>query len=123
MPFPMVCRKKAKILTFLLFLVGLTLASYTNNWWPGMLLVVGIPLAIKQHLLGNRYDMSVTLFVFLGGFISISWDIECQIFLPVLFTIVGIYILYRDLTEHSLPQEDEEESDLNEEIEEEQHKK
>jgi len=122
MPRPLVCRKKAKLLAFILFLSILAIVSYTGNWWPGMLLAIGVPLAVKQGLLGKHYDTGVTLFVFLGGFCSLAFDIQWQIFLPILFTLGGIYILYRDLLEGTVLPETEEELDINETIEEEQHK-
>lgn len=118
----LICRKKTRLLTFLLFLIGLLVLSYAGNWWPGILLVTGIPLALKQYFLGKNYDTGITLFVFLGGFLSISCDIQWQIFLPVLFTIGAIYILYRDVLENSMRSESEEEENLNEEIEEDQHR-
>ena|SRR3990167_8377827 len=123
MPYPLVSRKKAKLLAFLAFLVGLFLVSLTGNWWPGIMLAIGIPLSIKQYLIGKNYDTGITLFVFLGVFVSVSFDIEWKILLPVLFTIGGIYIFYRDVLEGSFLSEEDTEVDLNEEIEEEQHKK
>ncbi|MBS0627317.1 MAG: hypothetical protein JSS09_03800 [Verrucomicrobia bacterium] len=118
-----VCRKKAKRLCFALFLIGIVCLSYTGVWWPGIMLAIGIPLSIKQYLLGKRYDVALTLFVFVGVFVTVQFDIEWKVLLPVLFTIGGIYILFRDLLETSLPTEREQEEDLNEEIEENQHEK
>ncbi len=123
MPHGIVCKKKAKILSFLVFLVGLAIISYTKTWWPGVLLAVGIPLALKQYLQGRRYDFGITLFVFLGGFVTVAFDIQWEVILPVLFIIGGIYILCRDFLEGPLSSEVEKEEDINEEIEEESHKK
>ncbi len=123
MPHGIVCKKKAKILSFLVFLVGLAIISYTRTWWPGVLLAVGVPLAIKQYLQGRRYDFGITLFVFLGGFVTVAFDIQWEVILPVLFIIGGIYILCRDFLEGPLSSEVEKEEDINEEIEEESHKK
>ena len=116
-------RKKAKTISFCLFLIGLAILSFSGKWWPGIMLAVGFPLALKQYLLGKRYDVGVTLFVFLGVFITVQYDVSWQILLPVLFTIGGIYIFCRDFVESSACSEEEKEESLNEEIEEEQHKK
>lgn len=123
MPHRIVCQKKAKRFSFALFLIGVVCLSYVGIWWPGIMLAIGIPLAVKQYLLGKRYDVALTLFVFAGVFITVQFDIEWKVLLPVLFTIGGIYILFRDLVETSQLTEKEKEEDLNEEIEEDQHGK
>jgi hypothetical protein len=123
MPHRIVCNKKAKKLSFALFLIGIVCLSYVGVWWPGIMLAIGIPLAVKQYLLGKRYDVALTLFVFCGVFVSVQFDVEWEVLLPVLFTVGGIYILFRDLTESSMPTEKDIEADINEEIEESQHEK
>ena len=123
MPRPLVCLKKAKALSFSFFLIGLAVLSYSGIWWPGIMLVIGLPLALRQYLLGKRYDVGITLFVFIGVFITVDFDIQWQILLPVLFTIGGIYIFCREFLESSSISEKEKEEDLNEEIEEDLHKK
>ncbi len=123
MPNQIVCKKKAKLFSFLVFLVGLAALSYSRMWWPGILLAVGIPLALKQYLRGRNYDFGITLFVFIGGFVTVAFDVQWEIVLPVLFIIGGIYILCRDFLEGPLSSEPEIEEDMNEEIEEENKKK
>lgn len=113
-------KKRAKALCLALFLVGLAILSYLNTWWPGIMVVIGIPLAIRQYLLGKRYDVGVTLFVFLGTFVIVQFDISWRILLPVIFTIGAIYIFCKEFLEPE--PETEREEDINEEIEEEQHK-
>lgn len=118
-----VCKKKGKALALSLFLIGIAVLSYTGSWWPGIMLAIGLPLAFKQYLAGKLYDVAVTLFVFIGVFVTVNFDIEWDILLPVLFTVGGIYIFCRDFLEDSLFSEDEKEEDMNEEIEEESQKK
>ncbi len=120
---PLVSQKKAKNITIALFLVSLVILSYTGLWWPGIMLAVGIPLAIKQYLIGKTYDVLITLIVFIGGFISVIHQLSWPVILPVLFTLGAIYVLYRDAIEGFILTEEEQEEDLNEEIEEDQHKK
>jgi hypothetical protein len=113
--------KKAKNISIVLFLIGLAIVSFTGEWWPGLLLAVGFPLAVKHYLLGQRYDVLMVLLVFLGAFLSVSYEFSWPVILPVLFTLGAIYLLCRDLMEeHPLAEEEE---DLNEEIQEDQHKK
>jgi len=123
MTHPLASRKKARTISLSLFLVALAIVSFSGKWWPGMMPAVGIPLAIKQYLLGKRYDVLITLLVFIGGFISVSKEFSWPVLLPVLFTLGAIYVFCRDMIESSSLTEEEQEKDLNEEIEENQHDK
>ncbi len=114
-------KKRAKAIAVALFLIGLAIISYLTAWWPGIMLVVGIPLALRQYLLGRHYDMGISLFVFVGVFVTVQFNISWEILLPVLFAIGGIYILFREFLESKEPLAEEEE-DINHEIEEDQHK-
>lgn len=60
------------------------------------MLVVGLPLAILQYLQGRLYDMGITLFVFVGAFVTVQFNIKWEVFLPILFAIGGIYIFFRE---------------------------
>ena len=117
-----VCKKKGKALALSIFMIGLAVLSYTGEWWPGIMLAVGLPLALKHYLAGRTYDMAVALLVFIGVFVTVNYKIQWDILLPVLFTIGGIYIFCRDFLEDTIPSEEEKEEDLNEEIKEETHK-
>jgi len=123
MAHPIVSRKRAKAFSLALFLIGLAILTYTQAWWPGIMLVVGLPLALRQYLSGRVYDMCVSLFVFVGVFITVAFDISWQILLPILFTLGAIYIFFREFLEGSTAHEDEEEEDKNLEIEEEKNSK
>ncbi|NGX45247.1 MAG: hypothetical protein K940chlam2_00392 [Chlamydiae bacterium] len=121
MAHPSTSRRTAKVISLGCFLIALAIVTYLQTWWPAIMLVVGIPLAIRQYLLGRHYDVGVTLFVFLGVFITVQFDISWEILLPVLFTIGGIYIFVREFLERRTTPEAEEE--LNQELEEDEHKK
>lgn len=116
-------KRTAKRYSFAVFLVGLAVITYLQSWWPGIMLVIGIPLALRQALTGRHYDMGITLFVFLGVFITVQFNVSWEILLPVLFTLGGIYVFFREYIENKEITEEESEKDLNAEIEEEEHKK
>jgi hypothetical protein len=120
MAVPLASKKRAKALSFALFLIGLAIVAYLKAWWPGIMLAVGIPLALRQYLLGRHYDMGVTLFVFIGVFATVQFNISWEILLPVLFTLGGIYIFFREYIESKESSENEDEEDHNLEIEEEE---
>ena len=107
----MTSKKKAQALSTALFLIGLAVLVFTEAWWPGIMVAVGLPLALRQFLLGRTYDMCITLLVFLGTFITVQFDISWRIFLPILFTIGAIYILCREFMDPDEEKETEAEKD------------
>ncbi len=115
---PIASRKKAQTLSTALFLMGLAALIFTDAWWPGLMLVIGLPLALRQYLLGRTYDMMVTLLVFIGTFVTVQFDISWRIFLPILFTLGALYILFREFLGPDETTEEEKEEELNHEIEE-----
>ena len=64
----------------------------------------------------------VSLFVFIGVFVTVQFNISWEILLPVLFALGGVYILFREYLESTEETLEEEEEDINQEIEEDQHK-
>lgn len=111
-------KKKAYALSTALFLLGLAALIATNAWWPGIMLGVGLPLALRQYLLGRTYDTMITLLVFIGTFVTVQFDISWQVFLPILFSIGALYILAREFLTPEEPTEEEKEEDAQKEIEE-----
>jgi hypothetical protein len=115
---PITSRKRAGALSTALFLLGLASLIFTERWWPGIMLIVGLPLALRQFLLGRTYDALVSLLVFLGTYITVEFDISWKIFLPVLFTLGAIYVVFREFMGPDETTEEEREEELNHEIEE-----
>jgi len=109
-----ISRKKAHALSTVLFLIGLGIIAYLKYWWPGIMLAIGIPLALRQYLLGKIYDMTVSLIVFLGVFITVQFKITWDILLPVIFTIGGIYIFFREFLCFKKNDEEETKKDIEE---------
>ena len=120
---PITSKKNAQAICTALFLSALVLLILTDDWWPGIMLGIGLPLALRQYLLGRTYDMGITLLIFVGTFVTVQFDITWRIFLPILFTIGAIYILFREFTDSEGEDEDEKEEDLNHELEEKKKKK
>lgn len=115
---PVMSRKKAHSLSFLIFLIGLAIITYFKYWWPAIMLVIGIPIATRQYLVGRRFDMIISLIVFLGAFITVQFSIKWEIVLPVLFTIGGLYVFFKEFFGPKDTDEEEKEEDKNIEIEE-----
>lgn len=115
---PITSKKRAGALSTSLFLLGLATLIFTQSWWPSIMLIVGLPIALRQFLLGRNYDMLITLTVFIGTFITATFDISWQIFLPILFTLAAIYIFFREFFGPDETDEEEREEQINHELEE-----
>jgi hypothetical protein len=111
-------RKRAQAYSTAVFLLGLAVLAFTDAWWPGIMLVLGLSVGLRQYLLGRIYDMMVSLLVFVGTFVTVQFDISWRVFLPILFTLGAIYILMREYIEVRAENEEEKEEDTNREIDE-----
>ena len=118
MAHPITSRKRAQAYSSALFLIGLAVLAYTEVWWPGIMLVIGLSMGLRQYLLARYHDTMVTLLVFVGTFVTVEFDISWRIFLPILFTIGAIYLVMREYMEESAESEEEVEEDTSHEIEE-----
>ena len=116
MAHPKVSLKRAKNLSFACFLLGFAIVFYTNTFWPGMTLVIGIPLALRQYLLGRMYDAILSLATFSGVFFASGYDLPWDILLPVLFTLAALYLVIREFLNPYPLSEPEEEESLSHEI-------
>ena len=115
-----VSRKRALISSFIFFLIGVFILTFLHQyWWPGVALLVGIPLALYQFLMGRKYDMAISLFLYIGIFVTIQFQIPWKMLLPILFVFGGVYIFLREIFKTSKEDEIDREKELNKEIEEE----
>lgn len=115
---PITSKKKAQAISTALFLLSLAVLIITNAWWPGIMLAIGLALALKQYLLGRIYDMGISLLVFVGTFVTVQFDISWKILLPALFAMGAVYVLIREFIGVDGEPETEKEEDINHEIEE-----
>lgn len=93
---PLIAKNKAKALSTALFLIGLAVIFFIDSWWPGIMIVIGIPLALKQFLQGRIHDAAVSLFVFVGFFIIAQFNISWKILVPILFIMAAVYTLCKE---------------------------
>ena len=112
---PYTSKKRANNLAAGLLLVGLAVIGYVEQWWPGILLAFGLAVALRQALLGRWYDAILLALVFAGSFASFFFQLS---WMPVLFLVAGIYLIFRDVSESD--DEEEEEEEIQKEIEEEE---
>lgn len=96
MALPIASKQRASATFNGLLLIGLGILFFTNTWWPGILLVIGIALAVRQFLRGRYYDTVLSIVIFAGLFIGSLFNWSFSYFVPVLFTLAGIYLLYSE---------------------------
>jgi hypothetical protein len=120
---PKESRRKIQITCFILFCIGMIPLIIFRSWWPGIALTFGFPIALREYLLGKKYDSLLTLAIFSGIFVTVQFDIAWNLLLPVLFTIAAVYIFFRDFFGVEPITEEEEELEINEELQEEKKEK
>ncbi len=111
-------RRRARALSSALLLIGLAILLFLDAWWPAIMLVIGIPLAMKQFLLGRYNDMLLSLGVFVGFYIVATFDISWKILIPILFIMGAVYLLLKEYYAGQIVTEDEKEEEINHLIEE-----
>lgn len=96
MPFPQVSKRQAYAISNGVFFILLGILFYTDAWWPGILIAVGIMLTIRQYLTQRTVDLLITL-VILAIIVLISiTGIAFSVLLPLLFILGGLYIIFRE---------------------------
>ncbi len=60
------------------------------------MIVIGIPLALKQFLQKRLQDAAISLFIFVGFFILAQFNISWKILIPILFIMAAVYILCKE---------------------------
>ena len=101
-------RKQSKLVSLIVFFLTIIIVAFTKSWWPGIMLALGLPLAVFQYMQGRKYDTMITLFVFVGAWVTVQFQIQWEILLPVLFSIGGIYLFFREWIENRGVKKDDE---------------
>jgi predicted membrane protein len=120
---PILSEHKAHVISSSLFLLCLAALVISRMWWPGVLFAIGLPLAMRQYLVGNHIDSITTLVVFVGGAFIVKFDVPWDIIIPVILILTAFYILLREFITKKEITEVEKEEDLNIELEEDQKEK
>lgn len=111
---PFVSLHKASNIAGGIFFLGLAVIAYLDTWWPGIIIPFGIALVIRQFLLKKYYDALLSFVIFGGIFVTLQWQLS---WLPVLFVIAGIFILFRTsitTTEDEVEEEEEIQTEIEE---------
>ena len=110
--------KKARAFSLAAFLLGLGVISFGNSFWPEVMVVIGVALAIRQALLRKFYEALLSLFIFIGIFFTQKFDSAPKVILAVLFFTGALFLLIREYIETKELPEDQKEEHLNHLIEE-----
>jgi len=111
---PFISKKKAESLSAGFFLIALAVLAYTKFWWPGIVAAIGIALIVRQVFLNKIYDAFISLLIFGGVFFTIQYDLS---WMPVIFIVAGIYLLFRVFINEGPEDVEEEEEEIQKELE------
>ena len=103
---PLIAKNKAKALSTALFLIGFAIVLYLDNWWPSIMLVIGIPLALRQFLTGRFNDAAISLFVFVGFYVIAQFSISWKVLIPIFFIMTAVYILCKEWVSSATGEDD-----------------
>lgn len=93
---PLMSKRKADAISNGIFFILLGILFYTNAWWPGILVAIGVTFALRQFLTGRTIDFIVTLAI-LAFIILITYaGLALSILMPILFILGGIYVIVRE---------------------------
>lgn len=89
-------KRKAEALSNAALLVGLALLFWFQSFWPSILVVIWVWLAIRQYLTSRKWDLIITSVVLLGLFVVSFFGINLSSFIPILFVVGALYIIFRE---------------------------
>lgn len=96
MQIPNLSRRKAGAIANGLFFVLLGIIIYTDAWWPGIILAIGVNIGIRQFFAKREKDLYITLVIIsLIGVISF-FNISSTTLISFLFILGGIYLILRE---------------------------
>lgn len=94
--FPKMSRRKADAISNGIFFILLGVLFYTNAWWPGILIAIGVTFALRQFLTGRTIDFFITVGI-LTFIVAVSFaGFAFSILMPLLFVLGGLYIIIRE---------------------------
>jgi uncharacterized membrane protein (DUF485 family) len=99
--------------------LGFAVLSVTGQWWPWLMVVIGLSVTVKQILRAKFYDAFLAALIFGGIALTTGFNIGGKYFLPVFLIIASIYLLVRAFFQSDVETEAEREEEQNIEIEEE----
>lgn len=93
---PILPKHKADAISNGAFLMGLAVLFASNTWWPGILLLLWVSVALREYLTGRFYDLVISSIILIGLFAMALFDLSISFLVPMLFILGGIYIIFRE---------------------------
>jgi hypothetical protein len=94
---PIVPKSVANAVFISLSVGSLFYLVYHEIWWPSVLLALWLSLSARQLLTGRKCDFALTSAVLLSLYVTESFALDYALFVPVVLSITGVYILFREL--------------------------
>jgi len=116
MSHPYFSEKKTRAISLSVLFLGLAVLSFTGDWWPWLMVVIGLSTIVKHMLRGKFYDAGLSVIIFGGIVVTTGWNIGGQYFLPVLLILASIYMIIKAFFQPDIESEAEAEEEQNLEI-------
>ncbi|NBO23892.1 MAG: hypothetical protein EBU93_01425 [Chlamydiae bacterium] len=110
--------KKAKAFSYAIFLSGLALLSYLQNYWPWLLLIIGISLSAKNIFLSKYYEAVFNILTFSILTFTYFYNYSFDYVLPIILVLASLYQLYKAFSDEVEMDTAEKIKDQNQELEE-----
>ncbi|MBJ7448932.1 MAG: hypothetical protein JHC93_01075 [Parachlamydiales bacterium] len=96
-----VTTKVCNLIAIAAFILGVAMFSYmaVGQWGPGLFMVTGIALTVRQLLMGKMLDVLVCVIVFGAGFFCSFFNLLSRIFIPTLLVVGAVYLGIRQFFE------------------------
>ena len=89
-------KKKATMISNGIFFFFLGIMIFTNSWWPGIIVALGVTLTSRQYLSGRYYSAIISAVIFTAVFLFALSRFNFDVLAPVLFILAGIFLIVRE---------------------------
>ncbi len=78
-----------------IFLIGIGILMFTNWWWPGIMLVIGLAVSAGLILRGKYFPALLTFALFAAFPLLVTADIPWEVFGPFIVIAMGASIIVK----------------------------
>ena len=78
-----------------IFLIGIGILMFTNWWWPGIMLVIGLAISAGLILRGKYFSALFTFAFFAAIPLLVTADIPWGIFGPFILIALGASVIVK----------------------------
>ncbi|MAT40895.1 MAG: hypothetical protein CL609_01040 [Anaerolineaceae bacterium] len=81
-----------------IFLIGLGILAFTNQWWPGILFVIGLASSAELVMRGKYLPALITFGLFSVLSLFVVANIQWSVFGPFILIVLGALLIIKRFT-------------------------